>query len=1282
MSARRSISLVLVWLCAAAGVLLCCSAAAFGQRMHEFSFAFGSEGSGNGQLKLPGALAVNEETGDVYVIDRTNSRVEIFSASGAYVGQFNGSATPAGNFLWPFDRTTESAQHETERQEGSIAVDNSTNPLDPSKGDVYVVDNGHDVIDKFSASGAYIGQITGAYIGQVTDSNTAFAELSAVEVDSAGSLWVTDGIFSDSLEHFNDAAPVNGYVSSLKLDLPNEGGATGEVGLIGLAFGGEGNVYLGDRLKIVERFTYPTLFSLATGEAVVEKLDDENASGLAVDESSGDVYVDHETSIAAYDRSQAVVERFGSGQLGVSEGIAVDSKTGTVYATDASSQQVDVFTAFVVPDATTGVASSLAETSAMVGGVINPDGLPVTSCVFEYGTSTAYGQSAPCSPSPGSVTGPVAVSAQLSGLVPLTKYHYRVSASNANGVNHGQDQAFVTPAPVALSEEIVTDVSSTSALFNVQVNPGGAEATYHFEFGSSEAYGESVPVPAGDLGSETSGEPVSVRVEGLSEATTYHVRVVASNLLGTVYGPDLTFTTQAVGGAFVLPDGREWELVSPPNKEGALILPIGGAQNSYSPLIEASADGGAFSFATFSPLGADPLGNSAPRGLTQVLASHSDEGWSSQDIATPHQAAAEDLGEDEYRFFSPDLSQALVQPEGDTPLSPEATETTPYVRDNASEHYTPLVTTGDVPPGTTFGPNRKSEQDPRVVAVTPDFSHVLFLSPFALTGNAKAGEGGSNLYAWSGGQLQLVNVLPDGTAVAGQTELGGGSGGQDTRNALSQNGSRAFFSVDKALYMHNTVTGKTLEMPPVASGEGSGFANFQIASSDGSKVFYLGEDANLYVCQVVEEVGEPKCDVTDLSVDQNAGEDANVQRDVVGAAEDGSVVYFVANGKLAVGAESGKENLYVESETGSSWSAPKLIAILSEADSLDWAGSDSVNEGTLGEMNHLTSRVSPSGRYLTFMSDRSLTGYDNRDAVSGQPDMEVFLYDEATGQLRCVSCNPTGERPEGVFDAHEGEDELVVDPLRSWPNGQWLAASIPGWTQPGDEGGYTVSYQSRVLSDEGRMFFDSADALVAQDTNGKEDVYEYEPVGVGGSGGCTVSSRSFVASAGGCVSLVSSGTSSEESVFLDASEGGGDVFFLTTARLVGQDVDSAYDVYDAHVCSAESPCVSAPVVPPPCTSGDACKAAPSLQPAIFGAPSSATFSGLGNVAVSQTLSGDGGAKTGATKRVSHAKPKPKPKQRKPKSKKRKRRAGGKGSKGLRVRGSRPSETSRAVGGRQ
>jgi hypothetical protein len=160
-------------------------------------------------------------------------------------------------------------------------------------------------------------------------------------------------------------------------------------------------------------------------------------------------------------------------------------------------------------------------------------------------------------------------------------------------------------------------------------------------------------------------------------------------------------------------------------------------------------------------------------------------------------------------------------------------------------------------------------------------------------------------------------------------------------------------------------------------------------------------------------------------------------------------------------------------------------------------------------------------------------------------------------------------------------------------------------------------YQYRYLSNSGRLFFDSPDALVPADVNGQEDVYEYEPAGIGGCQGPGHGQNAgvvFSEGESGCVGLISSGTSPEESAFMDASETGGDVFFLTKSRLSSQDYDTSYDVYDAHECTAASPCAPlVPLVPPPCTTGDACKAAPTPQPAIFGAPSSETFSGAGNI---------------------------------------------------------------------
>ena len=60
------------------------------------------------------------------------------------------------------------------------------------------------------------------------------------------------------------------------------------------------------------------------------------------------------------------------------------------------------------------------------------------------------------------------------------------------------------------------------------------------------------------------------------------------------------------------------------------------------------------------------------------------------------------------------------------------------------------------------------------------------------------------------------------------------------------------------------------------------------------------------------------------------------------------------------------------------------------------------------------------------------------------------------------------------------------------------------------------------------------------------------------------------------MALISSGTSQKESAFLEATPSGDDVFFLTAAQLSPQDTDDAFDIYDARVCTSESPCLTPP----------------------------------------------------------------------------------------------------------
>jgi hypothetical protein len=560
--------------------------------------------------------------------------------------------------------------------------------------------------------------------------------------------------------------------------------------------------------------------------------------------------------------------------------------------------------------------------------------------------------------------------------------------------------------------------------------------------------------------------------------------------------------------------------------------------------------------------------------------------------------------------------------------------------------------------------------------------------------NAKTGVNEENLYEWAQGKLQQVNVLPglpgEERAPAASATLGASK--RLVRHAISDDGSRVFWTEaatvevggkKKAghshLYMRDMGSEQTVQLDSYQQGVVEGESHtpvFQAASAEGSRVFFLDEERltkgsgaalgkpDLYECQIVEvQAGKPACDLSDLT-SSYAGEAADVQGVVLGASEDGTLVYFLANGVLsgeaqAAGATAGHCgsaaarhpgatcNLYLERYDGESghegWQEPRFIARLSSEDAPDWEGPNT-EEGGISDLGEVTSRVSPDGRYLAFMSDRPLTSfqghpYDNRATSPGANDApaeEVYLYDSSTGRLVCASCDPSGAGPVGVFDPPAASDEgpegegLLVDRPKVW-EGRWLAGSVPGWTALERE---RALYQSRYLSDSGRLFFDSPEALVRVDTNGKEDVYEYEPQGVPrGAHQCTSSSVTFSVRSEGCVGLISSGTSTSESAFLDASEtggegehgeeleeGAGDVFFVTAAKLALKDSDSSFDVYDAHECMSGSPCILAQESSPPvvCESAYACRPGSSSQ-GMSGSPATGSASGSGNIVAQQKV---------------------------------------------------------------
>jgi hypothetical protein len=1319
MNARR---LTLAILCAVMAVLMAMVPSAQAVLSH----AYLSQLSGFGQ---PTAIAVGG-AGEVYVVDTAAKTVDrfsslgaplSFSASGSYVEGSKLAGTPAGGFIKP----------------DGVAVDDEN-------GEVYVSDSAGQVVDAFSATGQYQFQLTGTPAAAPVSG--AFRSPAGLTLDqTTHQLYVTDpGKSNDRSQPGSlsvvDVFNASGvYVTQIGNGILgyNEGESIGFNDLTQEAYVGGAAGSTTEDVFVLEsmgNLVPPEWQGAETpqgslGSGTVDVTLDPNTHQVYVAQNRNNV-VD-EFGASSSEEYKGQLRGTPSGYFNGPKAVAVSPINGDVYVADETVEGlvgvVDVFGPdVVVADTTVQAPAGLGQNGVALNGSVNPSGLPLTLCEFEYGTSSSYGNGASCEPDLahiGSGNTSVPVTTTLTGLKANTLYHYRLVATNANGSESTLDQTFLTPGPprVSVSATVASPakLGQTNAMLFGQVNPDGRETTYSFEYGETESYGTSIPDPAAtvgdgegpaavptaeltglnigktyhyrivasneygtadspdqqfttvaaavieesvsnvaatsvtledevnplgidthyyyqygsadctaspssctnlpaspglDIGSgETSEEGQGIHLQGLQPGTVYHYRVIATNALGTVEGPDDTFTTQAIGGASTLPDARAWEMVSSPNKHGGLVEPIGEAN-----LIEAAADGGGLAYVTTAPTEAEPAGYA---NFVQVLATRGAGGWSSQDIATRHESATGPaVGQGfEYRDFSSDLSQALVEPQGlFTALSPQATEQTPYLRANpgcvsATGCYKPLVNAMNDSAGSKFGGGVE------FVGATPDLTHVVLYSERVPLSSTPGDEGG--LYEWAGGRLQLVSVLPadEGGSPAPGRETYFGSRGSE-RNAISADGSRIVWSDNNNdhLYMRDTVTGETVRLDGSGPRAGNHLPLFQTASSDGSRVFFTDRERltadshseenvpDLYMCQMVQVSGKLTCGLTDLTPEGISGESADVVNHVAGASEDGSYVYFVAGGALASGASGGSPNLYVAHDSEGKWTT-RLIATLASEDAPDWG------EYGLGGLTGLTDRVSPDGRYFAFMSLRSLTGYDTRDAASGQSDEEVYLYDAVSDKLVCASCDPTGARPRGMQYGNDqkltGNDEIpLVGGYEVWSEGNWLAANIPGWTAytPG-----IALYQSRYLSDSGRLFFNSSDALVPQDVNGTEDVYEYEPPGVGD---CSTSSPDFGVRSGGCVGLISSGGGSEESGFIDASENGSEVFFVTSAKLLPQDFDTSVDIYDAHECSGQSPCIPlAPVTPPVCTTGDACKAAPSPQPAIYGAPSSETFSGAGNL---------------------------------------------------------------------
>jgi hypothetical protein len=191
--------------------------------------------------------------------------------------------------------------------------------------------------------------------------------------------------------------------------------------------------------------------------------------------------------------------------------------------------------------------SSAAPFAAGVEAQVNPQNQPTTSCVFEYGTTTAYGTSVPCEPASIEGYGDRRVSASLAGLTTVTTYHYRVVVKNATGTTDGSDAELTTLAPEKpiIDSEGTSGVSLTAATLEAQIDPRSQETTCRFQYGTDSTLLSSTTVGCAQAGLGTGFDDQlgSARLEGLKSGETYYYRVVAENATGASEGAIQSFTT-------------------------------------------------------------------------------------------------------------------------------------------------------------------------------------------------------------------------------------------------------------------------------------------------------------------------------------------------------------------------------------------------------------------------------------------------------------------------------------------------------------------------------------------------------------------------------------------------------------------------------------------------------------------------------------------------------------------------------------------------------------------
>ena len=870
----------------------------------------------------PGGIAIDQSDGDLYVADVAAGKVTRYTTDHAIPPTYTLDPSYSGP-----------TQGSGPGQIGSL---DSAIAIDPTNRDLLVADSGGLRVSRYASGGQFLGSFDGASSGLGT-----FTSLIDLAVDPGGRIYVVQ----------------NGTV-----DVTNG---------TGMVVGSRVVRYSPDGAEATE---------LAPGGALTyaRAVGVDPGSGRAVVVTGGGGFSGVPLALRTFatDGSYASTALFPEGGVRlVTGGVAIDSGSGrlysdiwvTPYSGFGSLIGVKVFAPTAVPAVNIDPPSGVTPFAAHLTGSVTPVGA-VASYRFEYSSDGgATWSSAPTEETPTGAEAPVPVSADLS-LEPVATYTARLVAEDGEGNNVTFPVVFATPPaqPVAVTGS-VSGVGTDKAHLQGTVNPLGAQASYHFEYGTSTAYGSRVPVTEGVAGGGRKAIAVGHDVTGLLPGTVYHYRLVADGPGGQGAGADHTFETPAVA-----PPGRAYELVSPLDKGNVSV------DTSHTTAL-ASPDGNLMFFGT--EKASYPGAESTPI-IPRVSAARTAQGWTDTNLDPPQ--SNNEQGQEHFYgtiAISADHTRAFVASK--VALTPGAVpgHVNLYIRDLRTGAYT-FVASEDLSEATGWG-GIMFEAEASYIGGSADLSTVVFMADGKVLPEAVAAR--ENMYEWQEGKgLSLVSVDPNGVPFESPTKKA--SGYLRDPNQVSEDGRRIYF-----------------EIPLGSPGAG----------------LYLREDGKTTLVSVSHRPGDPRVPVPALFARASAdGRYAIFTLSSLGAGdplppltpdapEEGtrtSYRYDAVTGQLTY-LVSDSEVLMANPATGDLFyrtaNAPGNNLFF------EHEGSSTLVAEMQGQQINFFN-ASPNGKYFVFKSSLQLTSYDNHGVE------EVYLYEAERERLVCASCRTDGRAPTGV----------------------------------------------------------------------------------------------------------------------------------------------------------------------------------------------------------------------------------------------------------------------------